>query len=700
MGINMRKIWRDVDKDIKRQTAKQAAEWDARVEKGDVDAILEVARQYWSGLLDRKRNEKKAIELLEKGVELGDARCAMEYANKLALGIKNNVLTGREPYYGDWAKKVDDKTREKVFSLYQFSAEKGTVFAMEIMVALEKSPAKKAYWRDRAAENGSWKMQLEKVKEYANKDNKQSAVWLKKLLDNKKVEYSKIGYNSSANDVKLYLSDKQDFYEKSLQFFGLTAVKMGADVGKDCVEKFRKTQNFDDLYVPYFDGAKLFEYVSEHKDDNWETAYLYACCKDVGFGCEKDKTEAFAVFQKLASDGKARAQRALGDFYYDGDVVEQDYLKAVEWYKKSAEQGCPAGQNALGYCYYFGRGVEKNEEKGKEWYEKSALQGFATAQRNLGIFYEENYKDYESAVKWYQKAIDGGDGISLRRLGCCYIDGTGVPKDEKKGFDLIESLALREDSQGIYMLAICYEKGYGVAKDLNKAVALYENSALKGHVFAQAWLGDYYRKEFGNIDYAKAIKWYTMATENGDSESQLHLGYMYGNGLGVQQDWTKAAEFFEKAAQSGNAIAMYDLGWCYYFGKGVKQDYAKAVDYFAKATLKGNGNAMNRLAICYANGQGVPKDEKKAFELAQMAGLCGCREALTTLAMFYMKGIGVNVDYNKGFELYKKASDEGDACGTYNLSLCYEGGYGTLKNPALAKQLREKAIKNGYVIEQ
>ena len=185
MGLNMKKIWRDVDKDIKRQKEKMADELDARAAAGDVAAIAEVANQYMHGLCGRKQSDKKAFEFWGKGVALGDAKCAMNYANQLVLGLQNNVMLGRDPYYNYTGKKVDDKTKDKVFALYQLAAEKGDVFAMEIMASLEKVPAKREAWADKAAENGAWRMQLEKVKQYEKKNEKQCFVWLKKLLDNR-----------------------------------------------------------------------------------------------------------------------------------------------------------------------------------------------------------------------------------------------------------------------------------------------------------------------------------------------------------------------------------------------------------------------------------------------------------------------------------------------------------------------------------
>ena len=39
------------------------------------------------------------------------------------------------------------------------------------------------------------------------------------------------------------------------------------------------------------------------------------------------------------SDGDAEAQNNLGDSYYYGEGVEQDYAEAVKWWQMAVEQG-------------------------------------------------------------------------------------------------------------------------------------------------------------------------------------------------------------------------------------------------------------------------------------------------------------------------------------------------------------------------
>ena len=91
---------------------------------------------------------------------------------------------------------------------------------------------------------------------------------------------------------------------------------------------------------------------------------------------------------KVAEQGYVAAQNNLGNYYYHGKGVEQDYAKAAEWYRKAAEQGYAAAQDNIGYLYYHGKGVEQDYAKAAEWYRKAAEQGHASAQNNLGYCYD------------------------------------------------------------------------------------------------------------------------------------------------------------------------------------------------------------------------------------------------------------------------------------------------------------------------
>jgi TPR repeat protein len=80
--------------------------------------------------------------------------------------------------------------------------------------------------------------------------------------------------------------------------------------------------------------------------------------------------------------------------------------------------------------------------------------------------------------------------------------------------------------------------------------------------------------------------------------AQLNLGTMYANGHGVPQDYAEAVKWFSLAAEQGYANAQYNLGVSYDRGEGVPQDHAQAVKWYrlaAEQEYAGAQNALNQL---------------------------------------------------------------------------------------------------------
>ena len=80
-------------------------------------------------------------------------------------------------------------------------------------------------------------------------------------------------------------------------------------------------------------------------------------------------------------------------------------------------------------------------------------------------------------------------------------------------------------------------------------------------------------------DYATALKEWKPLAEDGSSDAQYNLGYMYETGYGVPQDYAEAIRWYRLAAEQGLAEAQTNLGNMYDNAQGVPQDYAEAVKW-------------------------------------------------------------------------------------------------------------------------
>ncbi|KQW17372.1 hypothetical protein ASC80_22605 [Afipia sp. Root123D2] len=119
--------------------------------------------------------------------------------------------------------------------------------------------------------------------------------------------------------------------------------------------------------------------------------------------------------------------------------------------------------------------------------------------------------------------------MQLRILGDRYVSGTGVPKDEAKGF---------------YMVM---------------------NPALKGEA-----------------------EWYRQAAEQGNADAQLMLGLGLITGRGVSKDQIHGLEWVHRSANQGNLNAYRALGYMYARGIAVRADTHKAADWYREAIAKGS----------------------------------------------------------------------------------------------------------------
>ena len=60
-------------------------------------------------------------------------------------------------------------------------------------------------------------------------------------------------------------------------------------------------------------------------------------------------------------------------------------------------------------------------------------------------------------------------------------------------------------------------------------------------------------------DYVESVRWFTLAAEQGSTESQFNLAVGYKNGLGVKKDLVRAYMWFKIATGLGDKDAAESL---------------------------------------------------------------------------------------------------------------------------------------------
>lgn len=207
-----------------------------------------------------------------------------------------------------------------------------------------------------------------------------------------------------------------------------------------------------------------------------------------GDGVTQDFSRAAHYFTIAANQGDAYSQAALGNMFLNGEGVEKNYAEAYKWSQLAAKQNDPTGQNTLGAIYERGLGVPQNYGEAIRYYELAAKQGESNAQNNLGQLYYYGRgvaKNYSEAAKWYKLAAEQGYVSSQSMLGEMYQNGKGVQKNYLEALRLYKLAAEKWDLFAINNLGTMYEHGQGVKQDLREAARLYKLAADKGNKTAQ-----------------------------------------------------------------------------------------------------------------------------------------------------------------------------------------------------------------------
>ena len=277
--------------------------------------------------------------------------------------------------------------------------------------------------------------------------------------------------------------------------------------------------------------AKAVEYFLEAgKLDNAD-ALFFLSIHQQNNGNLKEATQAAKRSLEL---GNEAAKIELGEIQEDEKLMKEGFNAL----KKKVDSGDMHYANYLGYAYDFGVGTSLNIKEAMKYYEMAAKQNNAIGMTNLADLY-------------------------LRE------------KKFKKAKSLLFKAAEKECGYAQYLLAINFF--YFNSKHKKEALYWLEKSASNDDPYALYQLGLYYSEA---NDLAKSIQYYQRAAELNNADALLELYYIYGEGVGVEQDDDKALFFLKKVAELGNQEAIEELAAMALSGEGNMD--AKEAEYWIK----------------------------------------------------------------------------------------------------------------------
>lgn len=446
-----------------------------------------------------------------------------------------------------------------------------------------------------------------------------------------------------------------------------------------CVDITKKEESKEELF------KKGLEF---HKEKKYEEAFAYflqaaqAGCSAAqnglglyykqGYGIDKDQQQAFEWCYKAAKQNNKEGKYNLGLIYLSGIKGEDGKKIGTDLLKEIADEGHIEGSYKLAKCYEEGLGIDQSSYYAKEYYIKAANKNYIKAFNKLGHFFlkeitrlknesiRPNYNAiaqfHNQATMWFEKAANKEDPEGLYNFAKLQPDhGYG-----RKPFELYEKAANKDYAPAQYELGCrCSKNNYQIG-----AFEWFKKAADLGHTQAQFETAKCYHNAKGvKLNLEEAEKYYLLAANNNDTNSQISLAELYekGHGISIKKDKTKSLFWYEKAA--GQGLLRPQLYVAEYYVKENQKE--KALYWYEKAAQQSSVQAQYYLGR-YSFEQ---NDQQKAFEwfskmenallLESLLQECERRFFYYVLANYYMKGEVTKKDEEKAVKYYELAAKNG-----------------------------------------
>lgn len=511
--------------------------------------------------------------------------CSVEYVSE-ATGFAVSTISG---WIRDEIKSIKDNPGDAVFLGDMYNNGYG----------VKKNPKTAAEFYRNAAESGIAKGMYRLGSAFylgrgVPKDYHQALSWLEKAANENHTGAMVYLGAMNANGLGM-----QRNYVKSVIWF-----QKAADLGSP--------EAMVNLGTLYFQGRGVTRDMEQAK-----TFFLRAADKGSAeamlnlahmYCSSKNYKEAEEVLKKAVQLSSAEAMYRLGMMYKDGnDQMPVDDADAAKFLRKAAEHGWEEAWRPLAECYRHLADAD-NED----------------AMFELGrMHYYQKYggtQDYPCAAKWFAQAADRGHVKAMGYMGFIYANGRGMDKDRdssdgwyRKMFQAHENQKADidfDDAEVMESLGDIYKSGELVKKDVTNARKCYYIAHTLGSEDAMRKLlslADFITES--DFDGIKKLGSEKLARERINAISEL---FQKADEAYAQKNYRKAMEYWENASELGSIAAINNMGWLYYDGLGIEQNHGKAMELFLRAADKKSSSAMNYIGDMYENGLGVEQNDDKA----------------------------------------------------------------------------------------
>lgn len=334
------------------------------------------------------------------------------------------------------------------------------------------------------------------------------------------------------------------------------------------------------------------------QNEEFESRYREAENYRQAIGVDLDIQRSLTMHRELADAGFGRSLHRLGDFYYYGIGVAQDYRQAADYYGAAAEAGhttslvrqsrtlrrVGAGSEALDVIEHA---ITLN------------LDG-ALEERSAGHLFAE-YGDRSDVgfglAETRRLADDPANQISNYQLAEAYRRGVGVDVDHAAAFQIYSALREQGHAAATERLADYYAEGVATERDPETALELYRTAASLGREGAYVPLAKLLA-EIGRGEDALLAMQQGVDAGDGRAEREMAVGHLDGI-FGTASDREFGRTELNRLAEGGDlraaAMVLDRIG----DGEDLNPDLDRVLGQLDSAMQNGDGRAAETLLRFY-----------------------------------------------------------------------------------------------------
>lgn len=443
-----------------------------------------------------------------------------------------------------------------------------------------------------------------------------------------------------------------------------------------------------------------------------------------GIGVEKNVAEGISHLEQSTSP---YASYTLGNLYYSGNYVVQDYEKAYRYFSLA---GFSENNTSMPFAVYnmaemLEKGLAKDELLDKDYLYSKALSEFIESEENGEPNDLVQYKigsmllsgkgceiDEESAEEYLFQSARYGNTFAQTKLANLYLK-RGDPNLANRAVFLLQLAADSNNTMAQYQFGKIRLDEKSEYFNLDEGLELLEKSAEQDNEYAQYALGSvYYKGTLVEKNTQTALQYLTAAAEKNNQFAQYTLGIIYLSDKDetIEQDVSKAIDFLNRSADQENHYAQYAIGKLHLENEDIK-DIEKAVEYLTKSANNENPFAAFTLGNLYMKGEDLPTDEmeaekwysiayKKFTEIEQDSGDDISDTVLYNLGLMNQKGLGTEKDINKAIEYFTRSADQKNEFAQFQLGIIYYKSDEIEQNAILAMQYLNLSAEQGNQFAQ